>query len=173
MIKLIPIENRHSQLLKFGANETFINNIGKIEELKYRVENVTSAYFYLPTISDYQILKGLNIIPIYCDGESFTVFGFSKSIKKIFHFELENDKIYSDYGTNWNLLLFDIPFEYFENDIDEKLNLDLFKKVGKELGFDKAEPMYKLLDIPLEKYNEKYKEVEMWKIEIAKQLEIL
>ncbi len=173
MKKLIPIEQRESELIKFGANKIFIKNIGKIDEIKYRVENVDGAYFYFPTIANYEILSGLNIIPIYDEGETFRVFGYNESIQKIFHFELENDQIYTDYGTNWNLLLFDIMFQYFEDDIDEKLDLETFKKVGKELGFDKSESLYKMVDIPLDEYNEKYKELEKWKKEIAEKLEIL
>ncbi len=148
MKKLIPIEERESELIRFGANQDFIENIGKIEELKYRVENIEGSYFYLPTISDYEILKGLNIIPIYDEGESFRVFGYNNSIQKIFHFELESDQIYTDYGTNWNLLLFDIMFQYFGDEDEEKINIETFKKVGDKLGFDKSESLYKLLDIP-------------------------
>ena len=118
-------------------------------------------------------MNGLNIIPIYDEGESFRVFGYNELTQKIFHFELENDQIYTDYGTNWNLLLFDIMFQYFEDDIDEKLNIETFKKVGNKLGFDKSESLYKLLDIPLEEYNERYNEIEKWKKEIAKKLKIL
>lgn len=173
MKKLIPIEERKSQLIKLGANKDFIENIGKIDELKYRVENVDEAYFYFPTITNYEILSGLNIIPIYDEGESFRVFGYNDSIQKIFHFELENDEIYTDYGINWTLLLFDIMFQYFEDDIEEKLSIETFKKVGDKLGFDKSESLYKLLYIPLDEYNEKYKEVDKWKKEITEKLKIL
>ncbi|WP_299677144.1 hypothetical protein [uncultured Tenacibaculum sp.] len=173
MKKLIPIEERESELLSFGAPKSFIENIGKIPELKFRVEKVDGAYFYFPTISNYQILSGLNIIPIFDEGETFRVFGYNESVKKIFHFELENDQIYTEYGTNWNLLLFDIMFQYFEDDIDEKLNLETFKKVGDKIGFDKSESLYELIDIPLEEYNEKYEELEKWKKEIAEKLKIL
>ena len=173
MQKLIPIEERESELIKFGAPKSFIENIGKIQELKFHVEKVDGAYFYFPTISNYQILKGLNIIPIFDEGTTFRVFGYNESVQKIFHFELENDQIYTEYGTNWNLLLFDIMFQFFEDDKDEKLDLETFKRVGKKLGFDQSESLYELLDIPLAEYNEKYEELEKWKKEIAEKLEIL
>lgn len=173
MIKLIPIEERESKLIAFGAPKSFIENIGKISELEFRVEKVDGAYFYFPTISNYKILSGLNIIPIYDEGGSFRVFGYNESTQKIFHFGLENDEIYTDYGTNWNLLLFDIMVQYFEDDIDEKLNIETFIKVGNKLGFNKSESLYKLLDIPLEEYNERYNEMEKWKKEIAEKLKIL
>ncbi len=97
-MKLIPKEERKEKLLQFGAPKPFVDNIGNIEELEFRVEKTDGAYFYLPTIANYKILKGLNIIPIYDEGESFRVFGYTDTIHKIFHFELENDEIYNDYG---------------------------------------------------------------------------
>ncbi len=100
MEKLIPLEERKSKLIEFGAPKIFIENIGKIAELKYHIEKVDSAYFYLPTIKDYKVLKGLNIIPIYNSGETFCIFGYNSSIQKIFQFKLEYDEIYNDYGTN-------------------------------------------------------------------------
>ena len=173
MTNLIPIEQRKSELIKFGANNVFVENIGKIDELKYRVENIEGAYFYLPTISNYKILNGLNIIPIYCEGESFRVFGYNKTVQKIFHFELENDEIYNEYGTNWNLLFLDIMFQYFNDDIENGLNIEKFIKVGNKLGFEKSEALYKLLDISVEDYNKKYNEMEKWKTELAEKLKIL
>ncbi|WP_106793888.1 hypothetical protein [Aquimarina sp. Aq78] len=173
MKKLIPIEERESELIRFGANKDFVDNIGKIDELKYRIENVDGAYFYFPTISNYKILNGLNIIPIYDEGESFRVFGYNDSIQKIFHFELENDEVYDDYGTNWNLLFLDIMFEYFNDDIEDELDITKFKEVGGKLGFEKSEILYKLLDIPVDEYNEKYNGLEKWKKELAKKLKIL
>ncbi len=71
------------------------------------------------------------------------------------------------------MLLLDIMIEYFEDNTDENFNIELFKKVGENLGFKKSEALYKLLDIPLDEYNEKYEEIEKWKKEIAENLKIL
>ena len=172
MKKLIPIEERESELIRFGAPKSFIENIGKIPELEYRVEKVDGAYFYFPTISNYEILNGLNIIPIYDEGESFRVFGYNDSTQKIFHFELENDEIYNDYGTNWDLLFLDIMFQYF-NDEDGELDIETFKKVGEKLGFGKSEALFELLDISIEEYNKKYNELDKWINELAEKLKIL
>jgi hypothetical protein len=173
MKKLIPIEERKTKLIHFGANKNFIENIGKIEALKYRVEDVDSAYFYVPIITNYNILKDLNIIPIYTEGEAFRVFGFNDNIQKIFHFELENDEIYNDYGTNWDLLLLDILFQYYNDTIDYGLHFSTFKTVADQLGFQKSETLYKLLDIPIEEYNRKYNNLETWKKELAKTLDLV
>ena len=173
MIKLIPIDERKSKLIEFGAPKTFIENIEKIPELEFRVEKVDGAYFYFPKILNYKIFNGLNIIPIYDEGESFRVFGYNDSIKKIFHFELENDEIYNDYKTNWNLLFLDIMFQYFNDVIEDGLDITTFKKVGDKLGFDKSETLFKLLNIPVDQYNENYNEVDKWKHELAIKLEIV
>ena len=172
MKKLIPIEERESELIRFGAPKSFIKHIGKIPERQFRIEDVEGAYFYLPQISDYEILKGLNIIPIYDEGDSFRVFGYNDTTQKIFHFELENDEIYDDYGNNWNLLLLDIMIEYFDDDIDDEINIETFKKVGDQLGFDKSESLFKLLLPSKEEYNEKYSNLDLWRKELAEELNI-
>jgi len=172
MKNLIPKERRHDELIRFGAPKEFIENIGKIQELKYNVENVDGAYYYLPTIADYNILKGLNIIPIYDEAESFTMFGYNDDEQKIFHFELENNQIYREYGTNWSLLLFDIMFQYFENNIDD-INSKAFLEVGKKIGFIKAEQLFKLLNVPSDKYPENYSQIQKWKKELVKKLKVI
>ena len=173
MNQLIPKEERIQSLLEFGAPKSFVENIGNIDQLEFRVEDVDGAYFYLPQIANYKILEGLNIIPIYDEGESFRVFGYNNLTQKIFHFELENDEIYNDYGTNWNLLLLDILFQYFNDDIENGLNIVTFKKVGDKLGFSKSESLFNLLDIPVASYNEKYQDLKKWKTELAEKLKIL
>ena len=58
MAYIIPKENRVEELLNFGIPKVFVENIGKILELKYRIEDVDGAYFYLPTILNYKRLNG-------------------------------------------------------------------------------------------------------------------
>ena len=173
MNKLISKEERIHELTRFGAPELFINSIGKIPELQFHVENVDGAYFYLPQISNYEIIKNLNLIPIFSSGESFYVFTYDHQTQRIINFELENDEIYDDYGTNWNLLLMDIMIQYFESEIDDGIEISDFKSVGEKIDFDKAEKLFKLLDLPVEEYNAKYDEKEKWRIDMAKQLKIL
>lgn len=173
MTNLIPKEKRVDELIRFGAPKLFIKNIGNVPELEFRVENTDGAYFYLPQILDYKIIRNQNIIPIFSCGESFYVFTFNKHTERIIHFELENDAIYTDYGNNWNVLLMDIMIQYFEDKIDNGIENDDFKRVGKKIGFHKSENLFKLLNIPIEEYNNKYDQKEKWRIEIAKELEIL
>ncbi|WP_103867457.1 hypothetical protein [Aquimarina sp. I32.4] len=173
MNKLIPQEDRIARLIKFGAPKLFIENIGKIPELEFRIEDVEGAYYYLPTISNYEVLKGFNVIPIYDEGESFYVVIYNAKTTKIIHFELENDEIYHDYNQNWCLLLMDIMIQYYEDVIDDGIEVINFINVAKKIDFHKAEKLFNLLDIPIEEYNIKYNEKEKWRVEIAKELEIL
>jgi len=172
MKKLITKDLRQIELLKLGAPQIFVENIGKIEELKYRVENVDGAYFYLPTLSEYKILENLNIIPLFDEGNNFCVVAYNDNVKKIIRFELENDKIYKDYGFNWQLLFFDIMFQYFEDQIDDHLSIVKFISVGNKIGFQYSDRLFHLLNLPVEEYNIKYENVEIWKKEIAKELKI-
>ena len=172
-MKLITVENRVSKLLKFGAPKIFIENIGKVEELDFQVEDVEMAYFYLPQISNYKIIKDFSLIPIFCSGETFYVYAYNDQIEKIIYFELENDQIYTNYEQNWNLLLMDIMIQYFESEIDDGIEVIEFKNVGEKIAFDKAEQLFHLLNLSVEEYNIKFNEKEKWRTEIAQKLNIL
>ena len=81
MMKLIPRNLRIPELSKIGIPKVFIENIGKISGLIYRVEDVDSAYFYLPQISNYKILESFNVVPIFDEGEIFCVFIYNENKK--------------------------------------------------------------------------------------------
>jgi len=172
MVSLVSKERRKELLVQFGAPPIFIENIGHIDELKFRLEDIEGSYFYLPKISNYKILQGLNIIPIYDEGDSFRVFAYNDAVRKIIYFELENDQVYKNYDTNWALLLFDIMFQYFNDDIENGLTIEKFTHVGEQIGFKKSASLFRLLDIPLDEFNKKYNKVEKWKKEITKTLEL-
>ncbi|PYF74847.1 hypothetical protein [Pedobacter nutrimenti] len=173
MTDLISKENRGSELLAFGFPKNFVENIGNIPELASRVGNTDGAYFYLPTISNYKILENQTIVPIYDRGESFYVLASDHESKKIIHFELENDRIYTDYQQNWKLLLMDIMIEYFDSKIDDELSIEKFLYVGDKIGFEAAEKLFELRNLPIEEYNWKLEQEKQWRIEIAKELKIL
>lgn len=170
MKQLITKEERRVKLLALGAPKKFVDNIGLVAELKYRVEDVEGAYFYLPRIANYNILSNQNVVPVFDEGETFCVVIYDDIKAKIIRFELENDSIYDDYDLNWDHLLFDIMFQYFEDEADGDLDLERFKEVADKIGFDYAEPLFNALNIPVEEYNKRYEELENWKTEIRKAL---
>ncbi|WP_289663804.1 hypothetical protein [Flavobacterium panacagri] len=173
MTQIISKENRKNALLNFGFPKEFIENIGKIPELAYRVQDAEGAYFYLPTILNYTILNGKRIIPIYGSGESFWVLIDDNESQKIIKFELECDQIYIDYGNNWELLLMDIMIEYFDDHIDDEISIEKFQLVANKIGFSKAQALFKLRNLSIDEYNAKYEDMELWRNEIAQELKIL
>lgn len=173
MMKLISRDLRITELLKIGIPEVFLENIGKIDGLISRVEDVDSAYFYLPQISNYKILESFNVVPIFDEGEIFCVFIYNENIRKIIRFSLEHDSVYEDYGINWNLLLLDIMFQYFEDQIDNDLSLENFVNVGNKIGFEYSEKLFHLLNIPIEDYNDKSENIDLWKQKITEELKIV
>jgi len=173
MTTIIRKEERIKVLLNFGLPKVFLENIGNIPELKYRVEDVDGAYFYLPTILNYKILNGKQIVPVFSCGESFTVLLIDIEIEHIIKFELENDEIYNDYGTNVDLMLMDIMIDYFDDHIDDEIDLENYISVGLKIGFKKSEALFHLRNLSIEDYNSKSEDIEKWRAEIAKELKIL
>ncbi|KPH13375.1 hypothetical protein [Chryseobacterium sp. ERMR1:04] len=173
MTSIISKENRVKELLNFGIPEVFLGNIGNIPELKYRIEDVEGAYFYLPTVLNYKILNGKRIVPIFDCGESFTVLIIDNEVEKIINFELENDHVYTDYGSNVNLMLMDIMTEYFDDHIDDEIDLEKYISVGSRIGFNKSEDLFHLRNLPIDDYNSKSEDMDNWRLEIAKELNIL
>src|SRR5688500_10606353 len=104
-MKLVSEDERASELRNLGIPEKFLAYIGNVEQLRFQVEKPDAAYYYLRKISEYKILKGLSIVPIYNCGELFYVLSYDESARRIIKFEPEHDEIYRDYGLNWNLLL--------------------------------------------------------------------
>lgn len=173
MAQIVSKENRLSELLNLGFPKEFIENIGKIPELAYRVQDPEGAYYYLPTILNYTILNGKNIVPIYGSGESFCVLIYDNESKNIIWFELECDQIYRDYGDNWELLLMDIMIQYFDDTIDNEIGIEKFKSVADKIGFRKSEALFELRDLPIDDYNSRYEDMDQWRNEIAAELKIL
>jgi len=172
MINLVPIENRKQELLNFGFPKAFIDNIGNIAELRSRVENVDGAYFYLPQISNYKILKDQTVIPIFDSGERFCVLIGNDEVKRIICFELENDEIYNDYGENWRMLLMDIMIQYFDDQIDNDISMERFVSVGEKIGFQESRQLFNLRNLPIDVYNAKFEDQDTWRLEISKELKI-
>ncbi|QWX82525.1 hypothetical protein H0I23_08540 [Cellulophaga sp. HaHaR_3_176] len=172
MKKLIPREERNEKLISCGIPEQFLSSIGNIDELDFMVEDPKGAYFYFPTM-DYKIFSGFEVTPIFNCGEEFYALFEKNDIRKIVRFELENDEIYSDYGLNWNLLLMDILWRYFDLALEEDDSMSLFCSVGKRLGFLYSEKLYQCLNIPSDEISIKLENKKKWKIEVAEKIKIL
>ncbi|MDM1067120.1 hypothetical protein HXZ88_16060 [Myroides odoratimimus] len=104
---------------------------------------------------------------------SFTVLLQENDDERIVYFELECDEIYRDYGTNVELLLMDIMIEYYDDTVEDGVSLEDFIQVGNKIGFAKSEELYRLRNLSVEEYNEKYEDVDGWRIEIAEALGVV
>lgn len=172
-MRLVSPDNRIQKLLEHGIPQDFIKNIGEIEELKYNVEKPDRAYFYIPTISNFKIIKDYEITPIYNCGETFFVLSSKNETNNIIKFELENDQIYRNYGLNWDLLMLEIMIDYFDFVIDNDISIEKFESVGQKIGFKKSRILFDLRNLNIEDYNLKFADDKKWRKEIAEELKIL
>jgi hypothetical protein len=172
-MRLVSPDKRISELRKFGIPEKFLGSIGNIKQLEFSVEKPDSAYYYLPKVSHYRILKDLQIVPIYDCGHLFYVLAYDDNEGRIIKFELEQDQIYRDYRMNWNLLLLDIMINYFDIAIERSLTVDQFQDVGEQVGFSMSKQLYNLLNLPEDELVLKISDTEKWRMEIAVELKIL
>lgn len=63
--------------------------------------------------------------------------------------------------------------EYFDDHIDDEISIEKFQSVANKIGFSKAEALFKLRNLSIDEYNEKYEDMELWRNEIAQELKIL
>ena len=172
-MKLTSIEERKAKLLKFKIPELFLNNTGEIDELEFVVMEPKASYFYFPTMTHFTIFSNFEITPIFDCGDTFYTLFESNTISKIVYFSLEEDKIYKDYGLNWNLLIMDVLWSYFDLVIEEDNSLELFCSVGEKIGFPYSEKLFEQLNITSDEISAKMHDQEKWKKEVAKILQIL
>ncbi|QWX83602.1 hypothetical protein H0I23_14255 [Cellulophaga sp. HaHaR_3_176] len=172
MKKLTPREERNERLISFGISNQFLSNIGKIDELEFLIEDPKGAYFYFPTM-DYKIFSGFEVTPIFDSGETFYALFEDNNLSKIVKFELENDKIYFDYGQNWKLLLLSIMINLFDQYLENEISKNRFIEIGNKIGFEKSSELFDLRDLPVEELNKKFEDNEKWELEIAEKLKIL
>jgi|GEM_PF-2397763 len=66
-----------------------------------------------------------------------------------------------------------ILIEYFNNKIDDNINLEEFCDVGNKIGFKKSQELFELRNIPIEVSNEKFDEAVKWRNQITEQLGLI
>ena len=137
-------------LLKYGVPSTFldaVDNTKKFDDLEFIVKYPDSVYCYLSDIlPTYQILKGYDVTPIYegGNGDTFYVLLSNANEARFVHFELENDEIYDDYGSDFMLMFVDFLIYYYE--FADETGIETFVEYGKKMGFPKSEELFKSLE---------------------------
>jgi hypothetical protein len=141
---ITPKEHRRDKLLSHGVPIAFLDAIETppAEDLEFILRFPDAAYFYLPTIqSAYSILRGYDITPIFdgSNGDTFWVLLSNTSEFRFVHFELEQDEIYDDYGTNFMLLLADMVIRFYE--FADELNESQIAEAARSMGFPQADEL--------------------------------
>ena len=146
---IIEPENRRAKLESVGVPAAFLDAIDSPEQFKgleFIAQKPEGTYFYLPDIyEDYDCLQGYDITPIYegSNGDTFHVHFSNEHESKFVHFELEQDEIYDDFGSNFMYMLADLLIEYFEFDPD--LGTEAFILYGEAMGFPNASQLFNAL----------------------------
>lgn len=146
---IIERENRREKLLEYGVPSEFldaIDNIDQFIDLEFIVKYPDSAYFYLIDIlPTYKIFNGYDVTPIYegGNGDTFYVLLSNSLEARFVHFELENDEIYSDYGSSFMLMFADFLINYYE--FSDETNIETLIEYGNKMGFPRSGQLFKLL----------------------------
>lgn len=171
-MQLIDPANRADWLRRYHIPEGLLRITDRPEAFRHLVEPPQTAYSYLAGMAHYKILSGKTVVPLFGNGTYLHALVTDKNSSNILCFEVENDEVYRDFGLNWQLLMFNILFDYFELHADEGLTRDQFIERGTELGFHFPSGLFELIDLPIEEYNERYEDLDNWKMEIARTLGI-
>ena len=94
--------------------------------------------------AQHECLSGWEVTPV-CDGSNGEVFHVLLSTpdeSKFVRFELENDEIYDDYGSDFQALLADLLIDLYEF---SELPVDELVDVGERLGFVRPAALFRAL----------------------------
>lgn len=147
---IIEKEKRRDKLLEYGVPATFldaIDNTKEFDDLEFIVKYPDIVYWYLSDILPiYEILQGYDVTPIYegGNGDTFYVLLSNANETRFVHFELENDEIYDDYGSNFMLMFVDFLIYYYES--ADETSIETLTGYGKKMGFPKSAELFKSLE---------------------------
>lgn len=142
-------ENRIAKLKAAGVSDQFLQALEDLHEfgdLKYVIQPPEAAYFYLPSVCDsYGCLSGSEVTPVFegSNGDVFYVLLSTNRESKFVYFELENDEIYGDFGSNFLGLLAHLLIEFYEF---SELSVSELTVLGERMGFENAEALFQALE---------------------------
>jgi len=146
---IISKEERKEALLKIGVPEAFLKTLENIEnenELRCMIKEPEGFYYYIDSIyQNYECIKEYNILPVFegDNGDEFYVYLFNDQEQKFAHFELENDELYSDHGTSFDLMLADLLIDLYE--LAEDLSISELIKKGEMIGAKFSKQLFEQL----------------------------
>lgn len=146
---IISKEDRKEMLLKVGVPRVFLDTLDNIQnerELRFMIKQPDDFYFYIISIyQNYQCIKDYNIVPVFegDNGDEFYVYLFNDKEQKFAHFELENDELYSDHGTSFDLMLANLLIDLYE--FAEDLSISELVKKGEMIGAKFSKQLFEQL----------------------------
>ncbi len=145
---IIPPDKRELVLQKAGvplALLTALENLRSLDDLRYQIEGPEAAYFYLPQIIHYEILAGSTITPILSgsNGDTYYVLLQKDEKNRFVYFELEQDQIYEDFGSNIQFLLAHIFINFYEF---SQQTPERIVEIGNRLGFVASKELFTALE---------------------------
>ncbi|MDF1698228.1 MAG: hypothetical protein P1U56_20435 [Saprospiraceae bacterium] len=152
---IVSKENRKEKLLQIGVPEAFLKTLENIQnesELSCMIKEPDDFYYYIDSIyQNYKCIKDYNIVPIFDgdNGDKFYVYLFNDEEQKFAHFELENDELYSDHGTSFDLMLANLLIDLYE--LAEELSISELTKKGEMIGAKFSKQLFKQLVVAEEK----------------------
>lgn len=147
---IIEAEKRRDILVSAGVPEQFLSAIEypeRFEDLKFMAKAPDGFYFYMPSVLDnYKILSGYDVTPIYegSNGDTYYVLLTRDEEIRFIHFELEQDSIYEDYGSSFQLMLADFLIDYYE--FATEVSIEQLSDYGVKLGFKNAKRLFEALE---------------------------
>lgn len=139
---IIPQEVRVSKLISQGVPVEFLealDDTSKFEDLEFIVNGPDSAYWYLQDIyPKYECIQDYDVTPIYCgsNNDTFYVLLSRDDEIRFVYFGLEDDAIYTDFGSNFMFMLANFMIEYYE--FADSVGLSVLGEIGVKLGLKKA-----------------------------------
>lgn len=149
-MKLIENAHRKTKLIKAGVPSRFFTLLDEAEDYpELDIKHPEGAYFYLPTMHQYETFDNFSVVPI-CDigsGDSFLLYLFNDTEQKFIYLAIESDEILEDYGTNIMSMLANLLIDSYDFLMDELYEVEASKEeftetlehlviVGNNLGID-------------------------------------
>lgn len=145
---ITPPDQRDRVLLEAGvplALLTALEDLASLDELEYQIKGPDAAYSYLPCIIHYKILEGSIVTPILSgnNGDTYYVLLQKDEKNRFVYFELGQDEIYEDFGSNVQFLLAHIFIDFFEF---SEQSPERIIEIGHRLGLMASKELFEALE---------------------------
>lgn len=152
-MKIIEDAHRITKLIKAGVPSRFFTVLDEAEDYpEFDIKHPEGAYYYLPTMHQYEIFEGYSVVPV-CDigeGDSFLIYLFNDNDQKFIYCAIESDEILEDYGLNVNIMFSNLLIDCYDFLMDELFDseetskeetsetLDHLVVIGNDLGLEQS-----------------------------------